>query len=371
MQAYYGCYLLESLKLKHRTYIGFTMDPRRRLRQHNGELTAGAWKTKKGRPWKMVLCVWGFSNKISALQFEYAWQHPAICRHARGAVAHLGFVQRTWKGRQKVIPGVAKNMEVLFQMLQVSPYCRMPLRVHILDDGAYWQIMPSLNAARHLPSHTSVTHGNFDDLEHLCAAAMGAMRCPANGALCVVCKDPLKERDRIVSCPSCEHPFHVCCAAQVFTGATGLCLLPQGSADCPSCKKTTEWPVLVRSARRLSKAPLQKECSEDSDGGLEDDVSTSAEDSPAPQHVEVCRDVAECQLDHCPKFVIDSDEDDEPDVVQQGTGGASAYERLLGTKDMQAKADDSCPAGDPVDPEAALRSRLFKRRRCDSSVFNI
>ena len=45
-----GSYLLVSLNptRKGRTYIGFTVNPERRLRQHNGELTAGA-KACEGR----------------------------------------------------------------------------------------------------------------------------------------------------------------------------------------------------------------------------------------------------------------------------------------------------------------------------------
>lgn len=52
-------------------------------RQHNGELTAGAWKTSRNRPWVMQMIVHGFPSKLSALQFEWAWQHPHASRHLK------------------------------------------------------------------------------------------------------------------------------------------------------------------------------------------------------------------------------------------------------------------------------------------------
>ena len=53
-------------------------------RQHNGEITQGAWKTQHNRPWVMQIIVYGFPSKPTALQFEWAWQHPHISRHLRG-----------------------------------------------------------------------------------------------------------------------------------------------------------------------------------------------------------------------------------------------------------------------------------------------
>lgn len=67
---FYACYLLKSTstKLNNKTYIGSTPDPPRRIRQHNGLILGGAFKTKFGRPWEMELIVFGFPTKLQALQ---------------------------------------------------------------------------------------------------------------------------------------------------------------------------------------------------------------------------------------------------------------------------------------------------------------
>lgn len=72
------CYLLKSNheKFKDETYIGFTDNPLKRLRQHNGLIKGGAKKTSKKRPWSLVLVISNFPNKILALKFEWAWQNP-------------------------------------------------------------------------------------------------------------------------------------------------------------------------------------------------------------------------------------------------------------------------------------------------------
>lgn len=76
------CYILRSL-VSNRTYIGYTVNFDRRIRQHNGETQGGAKKTMKYRPWTPVCKISGFYESSSALRFEYRLQHPQRKRRAK------------------------------------------------------------------------------------------------------------------------------------------------------------------------------------------------------------------------------------------------------------------------------------------------
>ena len=53
-------------------YVGATTDPRRRLRQHNGEISGGAKYTSKYRPWTPRALYGPYKNRSCAQKAEYA-----------------------------------------------------------------------------------------------------------------------------------------------------------------------------------------------------------------------------------------------------------------------------------------------------------
>ena len=57
-----------------RTYVGATVNPDRRLRQHNRELVGGARATASDH-WTRICLVSGFPDERAALQFEWTWKH--------------------------------------------------------------------------------------------------------------------------------------------------------------------------------------------------------------------------------------------------------------------------------------------------------
>ena len=99
------CYLLHSGNTK--TYIGATVDPDRRLRQHNGELSGGARRTS-GLQWKRALYVGGFPDWTAALQFEWAWKYHGRQRPDRrglcGKIRALLALLDTPKSTRTAVP---------------------------------------------------------------------------------------------------------------------------------------------------------------------------------------------------------------------------------------------------------------------------
>jgi len=88
------------------TYVGATVDPDRRLRQHNGLLGGGARATAvrvgQGLTWKRMCHVSGFPDNHAALQFEWRWK--SLSR----------------KKELKDLDPVSRRMEALQQLLALD-----------------------------------------------------------------------------------------------------------------------------------------------------------------------------------------------------------------------------------------------------------
>ena len=92
----YSVYFLKSLS-SSRTYVGYTKEPNRRLKQHNGilKLKKPTKRTFKNRPWQYVCIVTGFRNAHEALQFEKGWH---VARSPMIRIRDFGKKRRYKKG---------------------------------------------------------------------------------------------------------------------------------------------------------------------------------------------------------------------------------------------------------------------------------
>ncbi|KAK6202279.1 uncharacterized protein RJT21DRAFT_118281 [Scheffersomyces amazonensis] len=126
---FYCVYVLQSIPKPRSFYIGSTPDPNRRLRQHNGELKrGGAYKTKRDgfRPWKVVMLIYNFPSKISALQFEHSLQHPYQTRH----IDEINRV--TIKKGTTSLQNIMANVRLLLTSNFFNP---LDLKILICDDN--------------------------------------------------------------------------------------------------------------------------------------------------------------------------------------------------------------------------------------------
>ncbi|XP_053982278.1 structure-specific endonuclease subunit slx1 isoform X2 [Hylaeus volcanicus] len=224
IEHFFGVYLLYCKNPKYvgKTYIGYTVNPRRRLVQHNaGNEFGGARKTSKRGPWNMVLIVHGFPNNTSALRFEWAWQNPQRSRR-------LKHVPRK-KHNQKVF---LYHLLVLTEMLKVGPWCRLPLTVRWLDYEFYEKYSSYVSAPMHMP---------------ICCGKVTSKKI----------KKKLKEA--LVN--EIETQAHLICLAHVF--CKDDMIIPV-SGTCPACNTDVLWGDLIR--KKVGCYKNLKEVSSSDDG---------------------------------------------------------------------------------------------------------
>ena len=110
IQCKYYVYLLKST-VSNRTYVGYTVDIKRRLRQHNGLIVGGAKRTRHGRPWKVVLWVSGFPFERTALQYEFCIQKTKKYKRTSG-IANKIYIMKSLLRQDKICSTAPDNSDL-------------------------------------------------------------------------------------------------------------------------------------------------------------------------------------------------------------------------------------------------------------------
>lgn len=292
---HYSCYLLRSRATpdSQATYVGSTPRPHVRIRQHNGDLVAGAARTRQRRPWEMQMIVHGFPSKLTALQFEWHWQKPDQSRHLKVDEAAKTSIFRRNNTRNRPDMKVAVARTLLGRL----PFRNLPLQVTLLtaDARASWERVegeaPKVQAkvkalVEHdkkskkkapvvatseahlahlppLPSGVKLTYdprpvaevcADFDAEEALLREGLWTKWQRLDANRCEICSDNLNLEDMatfsICLNSTCTSVSHLTCLARRATTANPSSILPQRST-CRSCSHTTSWGDVIRSVYAL------------------------------------------------------------------------------------------------------------------------
>ena len=270
----YFCYILRSLneKYKNETYIGFTDDPLHRIRQHNGLIKGGAKFTKRKRPWKIVLVISNFPNKIIALKFEWAWQNPFKSTLTSKEIINIEIPVR--KNKKKYFNSLEFKLKALNILINSKIFEKIYLNIFIFDDIK--EIM-QLNDTKIITKVTEetfkeeITKKIFNENNNISFETTDLLPNEISDK-CILCEDDIniiskskfknkknddssfnsesqnennedenKNDEYIVNCPKCFSKFHMFCIANsTLDKYNEFALIPKDT-KCIICDKTSLW----------------------------------------------------------------------------------------------------------------------------------
>lgn len=251
--AFYCVYMLRATtQPRKHVYIGSTPHPRRRLRQHNGELgtRSGASKTVRLRPSEFALLVTGFPSKVAALQFEWAWQNAHITRHSRETTSKTG----TMNGK----------IDHLLALLRSQSFQQWPLEIRIFNQQAadHWSkataktpvgkpVSTTIMDRQRVLDGTADIDVTYQPLKAQIAKSTALAKASQRTA-CAVCHESMNHAaDLIAVCTigTCRSVSHLVCLSRHFRAgsATPTTLLPV-SGSCPTCRHPMQWADVARDA---------------------------------------------------------------------------------------------------------------------------
>jgi predicted GIY-YIG superfamily endonuclease len=133
------CYILRNQNPQYAnfTYNGSTNNPKRRLRQHNGEISGGAVYTKKAPSgWEFYFLMTGFPDHKNALSCEWRIKHtqgkprtqrPLQHRGVKGRIVAMNEILQLEKWTQKCQCNNCDNQFIIYIADDVVQYINLDL----------------------------------------------------------------------------------------------------------------------------------------------------------------------------------------------------------------------------------------------------